>query len=234
MFWYVCVGEGSVLKRIFECLGFAIAHCPAGSKIIHGQRKGWPEKPLTNADSEGLPILGSKEKILQINSKRKIWTLRKIACLSSTATAPLHLAESRSLWFTFSCCYFYLSFFKTFLTLPVCVESSLPIFPEVITQMNRMLQRWFIAHSVTVPLKKRETILQAAKANIELHKCVFKSRKCHCQGCKQEFNSAVSHRNDETSSNCVTKYFQVRWCITLVLHVCSNLHSSIYNANRIF
>lgn len=203
-------GGCSVLKRIFECVGFAISPSPAGSKIIHGERKGWLEKPLTNASSEGLPTLHSKEKILKINSKRKLLTFRNIACLSSSAMAPLHLAESRSLWFTFSCCYFYLSFFKTFLTLPLCTESSLPIFPEVITQMNRMLQSWFTAHSITVPLKKRETVLQAAKANIKLHKCVFKSRKCHCQECEQEFNSAISHRNDETTSNCVTKYFQRR------------------------
>jgi len=71
--------------------------------------------------------------------------------------------------------------------------------------MNRMLQSWFIAHSTIVPFKRRETILQEAKANIKLHKYVFKSRKCHCRECKQKFNSAILHMNDEISSNCVTK-----------------------------
>lgn len=62
---------------------------------------------------------------------------------------------------------------------PTLCALTLPIFLGVDTQTNRMLQNWFIAHSTIVPLKRRETTLQEAKANIKLHKHLFKRRKCY-------------------------------------------------------
>lgn len=56
-----------------------------------------------------------------------------------------------------------------------------------------------------------------------------KSRKCHCWECKQKFSSTVLHMNNEISSNCVTKCFQIKeQIIFVVLSMYSNLHGSVY------
>lgn len=50
---------------------------------------------------------------------------------------------------------------------PTLCALTRPIFLGVDTQTNRMLQNWFIAHSKIVPLKRRETILEEAKASMQ-------------------------------------------------------------------
>lgn len=55
---WVCVGVVS----LFEGLGLAIPHFPVGSKTIYGQRKGWAEKLVTCANSEGFTSIGLKKK----------------------------------------------------------------------------------------------------------------------------------------------------------------------------